>query len=392
MKIEQAKPIRVHTILFTEACPLDCRYCDLKHDLTYGTADQLNIEEIYRRIEYYNEHDNPDEVNSRLTFTGGEPFLFWDRIKEIMLKYGNRFEYEFNTSGYLLTEDIIKFLAQYKSVNFFLSVDGDENLTNYLRPVLANPYRTGYMKRFKEVIPTLLYYFPRVSAKLILNPRYVDLLHDQYLRLAKIGFRFININLDFESRPDRAKTGRSITWSDKYTKILYEQVDLIVKDITLGFKNGIKYPSVQNLDKVIAFLLAKNTSFDPKKTPCQVFSGRTLSTMYNNTVTEYCMSSVYPNQQDALEKFQELYNKHTCYFAKDKPCPAFEYCIQTGCPQKAILDSEKNEFYVDELECVIYKVFYQAALKLLYVCNQMCGDSKLYIDYLNNFDYEGKEG
>ena len=26
------RKVRVHTIIFTEACPLACRYCDLKND------------------------------------------------------------------------------------------------------------------------------------------------------------------------------------------------------------------------------------------------------------------------------------------------------------------------------------------------------------------------
>ena len=98
--------------------------------------------------DFWSEFDKKDDQNkyiSRLLFSGGEPLLYWDWIKEIIEKYQNRFQYAFNTSGYLFTPEMIEFLSHYQ-VNFVLSVDGDEKLTNYLRPVNAAKYKTGYFK------------------------------------------------------------------------------------------------------------------------------------------------------------------------------------------------------------------------------------------------------
>ena len=49
----------------------------------------------------------------------------------------------------LQTDEILEFLANYKT-SLVLSVDGNEKLTNYLRPVIASPYHTGYYKKLKE--------------------------------------------------------------------------------------------------------------------------------------------------------------------------------------------------------------------------------------------------
>lgn len=151
--------VRVRSIIFTEACPLNCRYCDLQNDTQYGCKPQMTKEEVFEIVESYNQMDDPNIINTRILFSGGEPFLFWDWIKEIMLKYGNRFQYSFNTSGYCFTEEILEFLSHYHT-SFVLSVDGGEALTNYLRPVVANPYKVGYYKKLKQILPTLLYYFP----------------------------------------------------------------------------------------------------------------------------------------------------------------------------------------------------------------------------------------
>ena len=40
------KKIRAHTILFTEDCPLDCRYCELQLESDYNTCEGQSFEFI----------------------------------------------------------------------------------------------------------------------------------------------------------------------------------------------------------------------------------------------------------------------------------------------------------------------------------------------------------
>ena len=125
------KRIKVRTIIFTEACPLNCRYCDLKNDSGFSKSPPMTKEQIFSLVEEFDKEDNPEIIETRLLFSGGEPFLYWDWIKEIIELYGQRFQYAFNTCGYLLTDEILEFLANYRT-SLVLSVDGNEKLTNYL--------------------------------------------------------------------------------------------------------------------------------------------------------------------------------------------------------------------------------------------------------------------
>jgi sulfatase maturation enzyme AslB (radical SAM superfamily) len=85
------RPIKVRTIIFTDACPLDCRYCDLKNDKEFGKFPTISKEKLLEMIEAFNREDNVEEINTRLLFSGGEPLLYWDWIKEIIEKYQHRF-------------------------------------------------------------------------------------------------------------------------------------------------------------------------------------------------------------------------------------------------------------------------------------------------------------
>lgn len=44
------KNVRAHTILFTEDCPLDCRYCQLKYESEYGLYENQSFETILEKI------------------------------------------------------------------------------------------------------------------------------------------------------------------------------------------------------------------------------------------------------------------------------------------------------------------------------------------------------
>lgn len=85
------KKIKSHTILFTEACPLHCRYCYLRDNEGFGKSVPLQKDEILDEIARIDKMDDPDEFVSQLLLTGGEPFLYPDLIKEIITTYGDRF-------------------------------------------------------------------------------------------------------------------------------------------------------------------------------------------------------------------------------------------------------------------------------------------------------------
>lgn len=383
--------IKVRSIIFTEACPLACRYCDLKNDKSFGEKPGMTKEEVFNLVDIFDKQDNPEEIITRILFSGGEPFLYWDWIKEIIDKYQHRFQYAFNTSGYLFTEEILEYLSNY-DVSFVLSVDGNEKLTNYLRPVCGSMSKTGYFKQLKTILPTLLFYFPMTPFRIIVGPRYVDLLHDIYIEATKLGFKYFTYILDFESRPDRTipKDKKMLYWSDKATQELQKQMDLILTDIITGFIEGKAYPQLCGVNKAIDFILNEQP-YNPENIPCELFSGRTLTALYNSEISDQnCMSSSFNALNEAKEALTAAYiaQNHQCQ--KDPECPAFEYCALICCPQLSY--TQRSGFFdFDDLECVVNKVDYQTALKLLSICNETCPDSQIYQLFINTFNYSGKE-
>ena len=384
------RKVRAHTILFTEDCPLNCRYCQLKYEDEYGLYDGQTFEEILEKIKKYDEEDTRDNVHTQLTFTGGEPFLYWEWIKQIIEMYQEKFIYHFNTSGYCFTEEILEFLSHY-TVHFTLSVDGGESLTNYLRPVRGIPSHVGYFKKIKEIAPTLIYYFPNVICKIIINNRYVDLTYQTYLDMEQLGFRNATFILDFNSRPYLEGTSKQIqrVWNEEDTKILSEQIELIVQEIIYGFKINKRRMGLTNINDIIKFLMSNIKDYSPHNLICGVFNGRTLETL-QNTKDRSCFDGKFETLDDAFNALIQEYKECNGKCVIDPECPAFLYCANYNCPISSFLTTGKF-LGSDTLECILAKESYYSALKILSICNDICPDSKAYRAYLNEFNYTGKE-
>ncbi len=297
--------------------------------------------------------------------------------------------YHFNTSGYCFTEEMLIFLSKYKTF-FTLSIDGGEALTNYIRPVQNNLTQTGYFKKIKEIAPTLLYYFPDVEAKVIINNRYVDLTYQTYLDLEAIGFRYITLILDFNSRPQVKGTKKEIqrVWEDKDTEVLQEQLTLISKEILLGFIYNKKRAEITNFNKILKFLLLNINDYSPDRLQCQVFSGRTLETL-TNSKERHCFEGHFKNLEDAKQNLINEFNKTNGQCPLDKDCPVFLYCANFNCPISSH-SATKMFFGSDTLDCILTKSIYPLVLNILNFMNINYPDSFLYIQYINSI--KGQKG
>lgn len=374
------KPITNRTILFTEACPLHCRYCYLEKPGTYGTTGAMENERILKEVKRIHEEVDPKKYICILTLTGGEPFTRPDVIKEIMTTYGNRFIYEFNTSGYLLDEEMIQFLAKYP-VRFVLSIDGDRRLTDYLRPVRGTKYHNGYMKKMEEILPTLLYYFPLTECKFIIHPRYIDLVHRLYLFAEQIGFRRVNYILDFRTRPTDP-THNQKPWTNEDTEALKEQFVLIAQEFASGVAKGIWRPIVRQIETTMRVLLTNPQGFDPTTDlTCGLATGRALTTMYDPERSKFCMSKDFKTVDDAIEKIRKTYIECGGKCPWDPECGAFPVCLRTNCPKNGF-DAYGNLLKFEELECAVSKAAYEAAILLMYYCNDPEVKSAYWNEYL----------
>lgn len=366
------------TILFTEACPLACRYCHLESHEGYHKMAPFDEQRVLDEVAKFDKMDDPKEAITILTLTGGEPFIAWDLIKQIMEQYGNRFVYEFNTSGYLLTEEHLEFLSHYNT-RFVLSVDGDYRLTNYLRPVRNSKYHVGYMKQLEKILPTLLFYFPKTPFRMIINPRYVDTVYDQYLFAERMGFREVTFVLDFNTRAYDLRRGQR-AWNQEDTEILRQQFVKIAEEMLAGLDRGLWRPMVLEFEKVIKVLMKGTDRFDPRKDlQCKLADGRTITTMYGTN--GHCMDNDFPDREVVLQMMEDEYKACGGKCPIDPQCPAFNYCLRTFCPKNAYTQHGKFLMF-EHLECALSQAAFEAALLLMYNYNEHGANNPFFNAYL----------
>lgn len=358
--------IRILTIIFTEECPLSCRYCFLERQDDYGVFDKYKKQEIWNKVEEFKNSLKEDEFG-RICFSGGEPLLYWDEIKKIILHYGNSLGYEFNTSAYLLTLDMLEFLKNY-IVIFNLSVDGGEKFANWRRPLKSDSGGAGYYKHTKNIFPALLYYFPDTRYKIIVCKRCIDLMYSQYLEAQKMGFRNIDFVIDLNERGTYGITRDSnptgTVWGEEDYQKFTDQLVMIAKEICLGLSFGIEKSHVVGIDNVIRNLFSNKF----KEPSCKVLDKRTNSPM--NRVETFCLYNFNFTPESAKEKFYEELKENQYKCPRDSNCPFFKGCLEGSCLQDNYGENSKLT-YVSTPNCGFYKGFGVAALNILNFCHSV---------------------
>jgi uncharacterized protein len=126
-------------IMVTQTCNLACVYCYAdagtygqptkyqQHDNAYKAIDQLIAE-------------SGNALNLVVTFFGGEPFLRFDLIKDIVAyckeaggRVGKVFGYSVTTNGTLVTDEIAQFCRE-NNFNVMVSFDANKSFQDKLRP------------------------------------------------------------------------------------------------------------------------------------------------------------------------------------------------------------------------------------------------------------------
>ncbi len=126
-------------------CNLNCWYCYENRIKDSKISDDI-IKGIKRNIElHYSKHTF---TCLKLSFFGGEPFLCFEAIKEI-LDFAKEFcaskEIEliadFTTNATLIDDDIVKYLSQYRC-HFQITLDGNEEQHNKIKSCKEKPFNS----------------------------------------------------------------------------------------------------------------------------------------------------------------------------------------------------------------------------------------------------------
>ncbi len=125
-------------IILTENCNLKCRYCyeksmnefdnDLDKKFNFDFSDPCDVNINLNELKNFLKQDK----NPVLIFYGGEPLLKINKIIEIIdFLEDLNIKYRMQTNGILLQKLPIKYLLKIDKI--LISIDGDENITNFNR-------------------------------------------------------------------------------------------------------------------------------------------------------------------------------------------------------------------------------------------------------------------
>ncbi|WP_312553443.1 radical SAM/SPASM domain-containing protein [Empedobacter brevis] len=122
----------------TMNCNFSCWYCYEKHEKKSQISDET-IDKILRMIENIF-IANPQMKAIVLSFFGGEPLLFYNKMSILMAKakqitdrYNKRLEIAITSNGLLINDDMIADLKQYNVAGFQITLDGNKSKHDLVR-------------------------------------------------------------------------------------------------------------------------------------------------------------------------------------------------------------------------------------------------------------------
>lgn len=271
--------MRYITFICTQNCNLNCSYC-YEHNKTFSSFDVKLVEQII------NNEANIDDGYSELCidFFGGEPFLEFKKIKEIVeycknTKFKKKLHFFAGTNGTLFTDEVKNWLLDNKNIfQLALSLDGTREMHNKNR---SNSYDQIDIDFFVNK-------FKNVSVKATISPATIDTLADGVKHLHNLGFKHISCNLAV-----------GVDWSEKQNISILERelnklIDFYLNNPDIAPCNlldyRIEYAAHSNNGKAFKFCGAgtrtKVYDTDGKVYPCQYFLPLTIG---NETIQRSCV-------------------------------------------------------------------------------------------------------
>ncbi|WP_395092813.1 radical SAM protein [Vaginella massiliensis] len=131
----------------TMNCNFKCWYCYENHIKSSKMSEDI-INKVYKLID--NVTSKEKTKNLYLSWFGGEPLLYFDKVMIPILEYANRktieknigFESDITTNGYLINQKMIDNFIKYNITHNQITLDGHRDLHNTVRNV--NEKRGSY--------------------------------------------------------------------------------------------------------------------------------------------------------------------------------------------------------------------------------------------------------
>lgn len=330
------------TLIVAEFCNLKCRYCYEKHK-NGGTMDFKRAKAI---IDQEFEKLAKDGF-AQIEFFGGEPFLNFDLIKNVVEycdnTYGGRCGYNSTTNGTLLTSDMKVWLAAHKDrFSLALSLDGTKEMHDANR-IFAKDNSGSFDSIDKQFF---LNTYKPATVKMTVAPNVIESMAEGAIQLHELGFEV-----------DATLALGDLDWSDpKSAECLMRQFTILVD----YYKEHPEVNPIRMLRLPIEALFDKEkettrycgagkrihcyTGNDDYWTPCQGFSRVTIEE---------------DSKKYAFEEFED-YREPDGVCKRCKVNKLCSKCWGTNLAATGNIDT------IDKSLCVINRITMLAGAKIIY--------------------------
>lgn len=346
-----AKELSSIVINLGECCNLACKYC-FERQCSSTPESVIEISILYDKIVSI-----IDQIESKLVniaFYGGEPLLYFNRLKYIVERLSENqthsFKYGITTNGTLLNHEILTYLNINK-FHIHLSIDGPKHVMDLNR----------VDKNGKSIFHCLNYIITNIpqcydiTARMTITSNNIDYFAHSIDYLIGLGFcdRKRRIKFDFDATQEWSKVDFELIRRefDKCFEILISHYESggcsVIEPLYKVIKNK-QAPSIYCGGGLFSIHIQPDGSFYP----CNRLTPSHDNDFYLLKINELC----------ELDKIRGIFIKTMNRKKECFSCQAFNYC-KYECPAKFFAYSKKfNE--VDEFLCFLTKNIYMIGYKL----------------------------
>lgn len=304
------------TILVTEDCNLNCKYCyegsnKEKRHMNTQIADKV-VEFILNEIRKSPEDKHPLQI----VFHGGEPLLNFDIIKYLDKSISEsvkdrQITYDMTTNGTILNDEIKNFIKE-KINSFSISIDGTKESHDKNR-IFSNGL--GSYDLVIKNVKKLLDEGVQIRARMTFNEYNVSNLFESVVSVYKLGFKYIVPAIDFYAN-----------WNDDSLEILSNEIDKLIEFKKENIQAEISLTNIKmlNLKKGHCFGGICSFTIDAKGLvyPCTYAIGNKDYVIGDINKEEYYLDEYRINE---LKKINSIDNKDCL------KCTRYDYCSGVRC-------------------------------------------------------------
>lgn len=294
-------------------CNFNCKYCYQKEDknkVLYSSCNTIS-EEV---IKYIKNITKNKDGRTTLIFWGGEPFLYFNTIKDIVNKLKNcNINFSTISNGSLLTEEIVRFCND-NDFSVGISYDGENTHITRNYDILNDTEKINLIKKINKLFVVTVF-----------SAYNFDLLKTFKICYEKVG-REIPISVEWLHCDNN--TEKSLYTFDK--KLVKEKLHDFLNEIKKDLLNNIHS---KKIDSIYPFFYQVWNNIDNKIPNCMQMRKCVNVDLIGNITACHPygkLGTIHDNHELLINKYDNNYNIAFNY-DDCKKCKWIKQC-KAGCP------------------------------------------------------------